>query len=242
MMLKKIKVFLGVLLFASQIHAQEPAASTLDLDSAVKILTTSMPLQWRNAEAELTTTNDSDEQKAILANYQQQRLTILGPDDEKQDLAEVQLVNQWMSAVDVIHKSKKEVDIALLLPYLALSKDASVAFGHSFHGAPTLGSTRNAWPVFSAILDMPNAAQALEKFILNIKNPPLFRLDAYNILDFLDKKRVRDIANQFKHDIESEQKFVYKDVALKSIDYIEKRDTPYFDGPARFRSKSSVVR
>ena len=56
-----------------------------------------------------------------------------------------------------------------------------------------MAERRKVWPVFALILDMPNAAVTLEEYSMDESNARNYRINAYHILNYLDKNRAKKV-------------------------------------------------
>ena len=172
----KVFVVFILTLVSFQALSQEAIEHELDFESSVKLLKNSPPTLYGGFIIAITK-------------------------DPTKKAEMFRLFSEQISAIATIQKSHKEVDLSILLPFLSTTTDINFFLMHSAR-LQTLETSRVRWPVLALIMDMPNAAQALEKYSLEDKNPINYRLDAYVILSLVDKDRGHKIAAQLKEEME----------------------------------------
>ena len=131
--------------------------------------------------------------------------TVIESAGDKTKKAELtKIYSSTVSAIDVIHQSHKKVPLKVLLPYIGFTPD--VAPGVFVSGPAKLPTQdmekrRKSWPVFSLILDMPDASASLKEYCMDSNNPINSRLDAFQVLAYLDPTSLNKIAGVLRRDI-----------------------------------------
>jgi hypothetical protein len=147
---------------------------------------------------------------------------------------------EQLAAMAVIRKARKEVDLKILLPFLNVTTENSFYEPSHIVTMENRDAAEIKWPMFALILNMPGAAPALEKYCLDATNPPAYRLDAYHLLAYLDKDRLKNDESQMLSGIYAvtlDQQAAY----LRFIDGVEfSAEYPAcggygFDGPVEMR-------
>lgn len=192
-----------LLLFATgacRLFAGDANPQPLDFDSAIKVLTTTKASPY-NAWMAATAMDP-------------QIKTKLG-----------KLLAEQTAAVAVLRDSHKQIDLKILVPFLGFTTDATNS-GMIIHDTrddsppkDNMDARRKKWPVFALILDMPNAAESLEKYCMDSNNPAHYRVDACHVLSYLDKERTMKVANalttQFQSSLGRSTYIPYIDRILK---------------------------
>ena len=174
-----------------RISAEEPAKQQpMDFDAAVKLLRDNKPVP-----PSLLVSAPTD------------------PEQKKISEAAHKLANEEMTAIDVIHKAHRKVDLQILLPYVGFNsnpwQDLALYAGSPMRSPTTPAgmemvwreqemSRRSVWPMFAVILDLPDAPIALESYAVDAKNPASYRLEAFQVLAHLDRARSKPVAAKLK--------------------------------------------
>ncbi len=238
-------IFILMLLWLSQAGAQIPSAPT-DYDSAIKYLSATQPLLIESYQVEIAETNDRAEKDRIAASFRKRWKDALAavysvsgiqkqmnPTDIEQ-----QMLPNWQKSIELLHASHREVDAGILIPFLKIIVNHIPRNGNDaprdWDDAPLdVKTSRELWPTLTTIMDMPNAAQALEKYVINSNNPAIYRVDAFDVLNCLDKEGAAAVATQLKENIEKSASPSKGDM-LKYIGLIEKVDPPKFQDPFEY--------
>ncbi len=120
-------------------------------------------------------------------------------DLEKRKLAE-QLYDEQIGAIAVLAKAKLPNTANLLIPYLNYPiKTYSSVLIRPYRDSQIedVKVTRNNWPAFSALFEIPGSAQVLEDYALDPKNSSRYRIATFVALRYLDLERFKMVASQF---------------------------------------------
>ena len=125
--------------------------------------------------------------------------------DAERGKAEKDLFTQQWEALETIHKMRRQVDLAVLIPFAGMEKDFSE---YSFFyappsSAPNLPEAKVKFPAVGAIVDMPGAGDALEKYCRDPKNCLDYRMTALHVLALLDAKRFYKVTENLWSGLES---------------------------------------
>ena len=157
--------------------AQTPPDQDFNLETAVKFLSTT---------------------KSMGEYYP---LAIEGVKDPKTKAEMMKLFKQQLAAIAAIGASHKQINLSVLFPFLDI--DTSGNPGVFEYPTTDVNQLRSWWPVTAVILDMPGAAESLEKFTLDKKNPVNYRLDAFLMLSYVDKTRIKNVAYNLTKEFQS---------------------------------------
>jgi len=105
------------------------------------------------------------------------------------------LFEKQISALNILRNAKINGIAELVVPFLNYnSNEYAFMGGYDQAPHPSLEQTRNQWPAFSALIELPGAAKALSNCALD-KNEPLdFRVAALAALRYIDKTQCDKIA------------------------------------------------
>lgn len=164
----------------------EAPVGPMDFDAAVKLLNDNKP-----APPNVLT--------SALANPK-----------ETTNAATLKLAEEEMTAIAVIHRAHRKVDLKLLLPYIGFNSNPFRVFS-LYIESPTRAAPRavqeiemtyrETWPMFAVVLDSPDATASLENYAENKRNPIQYRLDAFQVLQYLDKARLNTVAAKLRTEI-----------------------------------------
>jgi hypothetical protein len=154
------------------------------------------------------------------------RLMIQYIQDPKSKAEASALFAKQMEAISVITQARKDVDIDTLFRYLASTADLHLEHRHpGFHlDSPTekqMDAVKARYPVFSLILVMPNAAASLEKYALDHSKNIDLRLDAFCMLTYLDKKRLKNAGEKLTTEIGNGSSIMNQDGIVRFIVNVE---------------------
>jgi hypothetical protein len=133
----------------------------------------------------------------------------MGATDPKEKAAAVELFRKQMDAIFVIGKARLPKSSRLLIPYLDYStkdvKHVAYSLADVLHPRPAedFQVTRNYWPVFSALLDIPGSSQVLMAYALDVHNPLVVRIAAFHVLRYSDTKKFKAVAEAFHKEFPS---------------------------------------
>lgn len=145
----------------------------IDVTSAIKILTTTKPIPYP--------------------------ATVMGSVDLNKRKWAIQLYGQQMMAIHVLGQAKANNTAQLLIPYLNYSIPEVDPLDPPFP-KEDLAEIRSKWPVFSVLLDMPGAGQALEDYSLESNNPLRYRISAFLVLRYVDANRFNKVSAKFNQE------------------------------------------
>jgi hypothetical protein len=126
------------------------------------------------------------------------------PDAPQYKLSEIQLIHKQLEAIRTLSQEKKTGNVTLMIPFLGYTdRPDSVMFLIAPTVKENVQETRTNWPVFSTILDEPNAKHELETYITNQANPLDTRLAAWIALRYLDKDKFNEISRSINLEVKN---------------------------------------
>jgi hypothetical protein len=203
----------------------------VDLDSALKFLNASLPLNYRDRMVvAMTEAGTTTEQTQIALAYNKHLTDTFGP--QLSDIRD-KAASQWRSdlgtAIQIISKTKSDHDLSIILPYLGFTDPANDPGMFAGHGPMDMDQSRKYWPVLNLIMDMPHAQQLLATYCDDSHNSIVYRLDACHILHILDKEAASKYVTKLKEEIANNTVLSqsYKSKINRFIDGVEASTGPF---------------
>lgn len=105
------------------------------------------------------------------------------------------LFDKQIRAINVLGKAKVDGTAELVVPFLNYnSNEYAFIGGYNQPPHPSLEQTRNQWPAFSALIELPGAAKALSNCALDKNEDFRYRVAALAALRYVDKIQCAKIA------------------------------------------------